>query len=60
MGGGVEFQRIRKIVLTSSLKYRKGREFDFSYIFLFLWEKEEGVFGLDLFWWVLKKLTLSE
>ena len=36
MGGGVEFQRIRKIVLTSSLKYRKGSEFDFSYIFFFV------------------------
>ena len=49
MGGGVEFQRIRKIVLTSSLKYKKGSEFDFSYIFLFLWEKEEGVwFGFVL------------
>lgn len=49
MGGGVELQRIRKIVLTSSLKYRKGSEFDFSYIFLFLWEKEEGVwFGFVL------------
>ena len=58
MGVGVEFQRIRKIVLTSSLKYRKGSEFDFSYIFFC--GKKKKVFGLDLFWWVLKKLTLSE
>lgn len=59
MGGGVEFQRIRKIILTSSLKYKKGSEFDFSYIFYFCGKKKK-VFGLDLFWWVLKKLTLSE
>ena len=45
----LNFNEIRKIVLTSSLKYKKGSEFDFSYIFLFLWEKEEGVwFGFVL------------